>query len=136
MILSGAEAFRDQTLEADYCIVGSGAGGAYAAALLSKKGYKVVVVEEGPYQSTNDFKDMREARAYPELYQELASRKTKDKSISILQGRNVGGGTTVNWTTCFRTPPNTLKHWRENFGLEFDLDKHFSAAEERFGIHE
>src|SRR5690606_6764127 len=62
------------------------------------------------------------------------SRKTLDKGITILQGRNVGGGTTVNWTTCFRTPENTLKHWRDNFDLDFDLDKHFFAAEERFGI--
>lgn len=136
MILSGAEAFTDQTLEVDYCIIGSGAGGAYAAALLAKKGFKVAVIEEGPYQKTDDFKEMREARAYPELYQELASRKTADKAINILQGRNVGGGTTVNWTTCFRTPENTLKYWRENFDLEFELDTHFVAAEERFGIHE
>lgn len=134
MILSGDTSFSDQEISVDYCIVGSGAGGAYAAALLSARGHKVAIVEEGPYQQTKDFRDMRESRAYPELYQELAARKTEDKAINILQGRNVGGGTTVNWTSCFRTPENTLKYWRENFDLEFDLDKHFAAAEERFGI--
>jgi len=38
-----------------------------------------------------------------------ASRKTADKAIGILQGRCVGGSTTVNWTSSFRTPSLTLK---------------------------
>ena len=54
---------------------------------------------------------MREAEAYPQLYQESSARKTKDKAINILQGRCVGGGTTVNWTSSFRTPAPTLEHW-------------------------
>lgn len=139
MILDGSKAFSDQEITVDYCIVGSGSGGAFAAALLSEKGYSVAIIEEGPYQKTQDFKDMRESRAYPELYQELASRKTKDKGINILQGRAVGGGTTVNWTSCFRTPDKTLKHWREHFDLPFtseDMARHFLAAEGRFGISE
>lgn len=136
MILDGASAFNDQKLEVDVCIVGSGAGGAYAAALLSAKGLRVAIVEEGPYQKTSDFKQMREAKAYPELYQELAARKSADKAINILQGRAVGGGTTVNWTTCFRTPKQTLYHWRENYDLTFDLDTHFEAAEKRFSVQE
>ncbi|MBH47864.1 MAG: GMC family oxidoreductase [Halobacteriovorax sp.] len=137
MIIDGSKAFSNQTLEVDYCIIGSGSGGAFAASLLSEKGYKVAIIEEGPYQKTSDFKDMRESRAYPELYQELASRKTKNKAVNILQGRNVGGGTTVNWTTCFRTPENTLKYWRDNFDLPFTSDSlahHFEVCEKRFSI--
>ena len=84
------------TLEADVVIVGSGAGGGVTADLLSAAGLRVVLVEEGPLRSSADFK-MREADAYPELYQESAARKTSDKAINILQGRCVGGSTTVNW---------------------------------------
>jgi choline dehydrogenase-like flavoprotein len=51
------------------------------------------------------------------LYQESAARKTRDKAINILQGRTVGGSTTVNWTSSFRTPPGTLAYWRRHFGL-------------------
>lgn len=134
MIIDGTHAVSDQVLDVDYCIVGSGSGGAYAASLLSAKGFRVAVVEEGPYRKTEDFKEMREDIAYPELYQELASRKTRDHGIGILQGRNVGGGTTVNWTTCFRTPEKTLEHWRANYGLSFDLSHHFSSAEKDFSI--
>jgi choline dehydrogenase-like flavoprotein len=67
-------------------------------------------------KSSKDFK-MREADAYPALYQESAARKTRDKAINILQGRTVGGSTTVNWTSSFRTPPGTLEYWRQHFGL-------------------
>jgi choline dehydrogenase-like flavoprotein len=30
----------------------------------------------------------------------------------------VGGSTTVNWTSSFRTPPDTLKFWQQQFGLK------------------
>jgi nitrite reductase/ring-hydroxylating ferredoxin subunit len=34
-------------------------------------------------------------------------------SYEPAQGRCVGGSTTVNWTSCFRTPEPTLRHWGE-----------------------
>ncbi len=107
---------EDLKLEADVVIVGSGAGGGVTAELLAKAGLKVLIVEEGALKSSKDFK-MREADAYPALYQESAARKTRDKSINILQGRTVGGSTTINWTSSFRTPPGTLHYWGQRFGL-------------------
>jgi choline dehydrogenase-like flavoprotein len=81
---------------------------------------------------------MREADAYPALYQESAARKTSDKGINILQGRTVGGSTTVNWTSSFRTPPGTLAWWQRNFGLERytpgALDPWFQMMEERLHV--
>jgi len=108
---------RDLLLETDVAIVGTGAGGGVTADVLSRAGLDVVLVEEGPLKSSSDF-HMLEAEAYPHLYQESAARKTLDKSITILQGRCVGGSTTVNWTSSFRTPEPTLRYWRERFGLE------------------
>ena len=106
----------DLTLEADVVIVGTGAGGGTTAEILTEAGLTVVLVEEGPLKSSTDFR-MLEADAYPQLYQESGARKTKDKAISILQGRCVGGGTTVNWTSSFRTPPATLAYWNRSLGL-------------------
>ncbi|KIF82926.1 GMC family oxidoreductase [Noviherbaspirillum autotrophicum] len=103
--------------EADVAIIGTGAGGGVTAEILSMAGLKVLLIEEGPLKSSKDFK-MREAQAYPALYQESAARKTKDKAISIMQGRSVGGSTTVNWTSSFRTPPATLGYWQKHFGLK------------------
>ena len=127
----------DTTYEADVAIVGTGAGGGTAAEILSAAGLRVILLEEGPLRTSRDFK-MREAVAYPDLYQESAARRTADKAIGILQGRCVGGGTTVNWTSSFRTPPATLRYWQEAFGLTgFSVDAlspYFARMEERLSI--
>jgi len=121
----------------DVAIIGSGAGAGITAELLAKAGLKVVIVEEGPLKSSSDF-NQQEATAYPTLYQESAARKTEDKAINILQGRCVGGSTTVNWTSSFRTPVPTLNYWREHFGLVgYDNDAlapYFTQAERRLNI--
>jgi len=107
----------DLTLEADVVIVGSGAGGGVSAEILALSGLRVLIVEEGALRSSSDF-NMKEAEAYPQLYQESAARKTRDKGINILQGRTVGGSTTVNWTSSFRTPDITLAYWDKQYGLK------------------
>jgi choline dehydrogenase-like flavoprotein len=107
----------NRDFEVDVAIIGTGAGGGVTAEILALAGLRVLLIEEGPLKSSKDFK-MREAQAYPALYQESATRKTKDKAINILQGRSVGGSTTVNWTSSFRTPHSTLNYWQENFGLK------------------
>ena len=126
-----------ETLSCDVAIIGSGAGAGITAELLARAGLSVVIVEEGPLRSSSDFRQ-RESEAYPQLYQESASRKTEDKAISILQGRCVGGSTTVNWTSSFRTPPSTLGFWAQHFGLkdynEQALEPYFEQAERRLNV--
>ena len=128
---------EDRTIEADVAIVGTGAGGGTAAEILTEAGLSVVMIEEGPLATSSDF-HMHEAEAYPQLYQESAARKTKDKAINILQGRCVGGGTTVNWTSSFRTPLPTLEYWAREFGLEgfgaADLAPWFERREQRQNV--
>ena len=123
-------------LACDVAIIGSGAGAGITAELMARAGLDVVIIEEGPLRSSSDFKQ-QEALAYPSLYQESAARKTSDKAISILQGRCVGGSTTVNWTSSFRTPPATLAYWQQHFGLtgytDAALAPYFSQAETRLG---
>ncbi len=136
-VVDASLAADDVDLDCDVAIVGTGAGGGTAAEILAEAGLKVVLVEEGPLRTSSDF-NMHEATAYPELYQESAARKTKDKAINILQGRCVGGGTTVNWTSSFRTPPATLAHWARAYGLTGfgadDLAPWFARMEARLGI--
>ena len=128
----------DRTFECDVAIIGTGAGGGTAAEILARAGLSVVMIEEGPLRSSSDF-HMLEREAYPQLYQESAGRRTKDKGIVILQGRAVGGSTTVNWTSSFRTPPETLDYWREHFGLRdytrASLDPWYAMMERRLGVH-
>lgn len=136
-VIDAAAVARDLSLEADVVIVGSGAGGGVTAEILAQAGLAVVIVEEGPLRSSSDFR-MSEREAYPQLYQESAGRQTRDKAITILQGRSVGGSTTVNWTSSFRTPPTTLAHWRAAHGLkradEAGMAPWFQRMEERLSI--
>src|SRR5258706_15695321 len=89
-VIDAAGLERDVDLEADVVVIGSGAGGGVSAEILALAGLRVVILEEGPLKSSSDFR-MREREAYPQLYQESAGRQTLDKSITILQGRCVGG---------------------------------------------
>ena len=94
------------------CIIGSGAGGATLAAGLVEQGLRCqYMLEAGEYDTQKDF-DMSESKAFQRRYQEKGLRATEDLSISVLQGRGVGGSTTVNWTSCFRTPKRILDIWR------------------------
>ncbi len=126
------------SLEADVAIIGTGAGGGVAAEILSRAGLKVILIEEGPLKTSDSFKDMDEARSYRDLYQEGAGRATADGAISILQGRCVGGSTTVNWTSSFRTPVQTLAHWAAQHAVvghsEQEMAPWFAKMEERLGI--
>ena len=113
----GSRLDQDLTLEADIAVIGSGAGGATSAELLSAAGFKVLLIEEGPLKTSSDF-HLQENEAYAQLYQEGLGRMSKDGAITILQGRAVGGTTLVNWTSSFRTPEQTLEHWAREHGVK------------------
>jgi len=138
-VRSGRSLDADHEERCDVCVIGSGAGGAVVAAGLAAQGLDVVVVEAGTAVGRADF-DMQESTAYARLYQERGLRASADKAIGILQGRSLGGGTTVNWTTCFRTPARILERWRSVHGVEgwdeASLEPHFQAVEQRLSIAE
>jgi choline dehydrogenase-like flavoprotein len=128
---------KNETVECDVVIIGTGAGGGTAAEILTQAGLDVVLIEEGPLRTSKDFR-LDELAAYRDLYQEGGGRASKDGSMTILQGRAVGGSTTINWTSSFRTPPLTLKHWAEAHGVK-DLGVEamapwFERAEQRVSI--
>jgi choline dehydrogenase-like flavoprotein len=126
----------EDKLMADVVVVGSGAGGAVAASVLAQSGLKVIILEAGPLKTAKDF-TMEELPAYRDLYQSAGSQATKDGSIRLFQGRAVGGTTLVNWTSNFRTPLQTLRHWQEQW--DFDtypqaMALYFERIEQRLGI--
>jgi len=136
--LDASQLTQSQTLSADVVIIGSGAGGGTSAEVLAKAGLKVILIEAGPLKTSNDF-DMDERKAYKNLYQEHAGRMNKNGSLSILQGRCVGGTTVVNWTSSFRTPEQTLAHWQSTYQLEGcsvnDMAPWFEKMEKRLNIN-
>lgn len=135
---SGTAFNSHTTLEADVVIIGSGAGGGVSAEILSQAGFKVILVEAGYFKTSKDF-TLEERDAYPNLYQYSATLKTTDKAINIYQGRTVGGSTTINWTSCIRTPAQTLNYWQaEKNVIDTSIDTlspWFKAIEQRLNIH-
>lgn len=103
-------------LSADVVVIGSGAGGAVAAARFAESGREVVILEEGEFLHTPDFNE-NEADMVPRLFAEQAMRATTDASVTLLQGGAVGGGTTVNWMMMLRPPDYVLDEWARRLGI-------------------
>ena len=118
--------------ECDVVIVGSGAGGAAAAATLAEAGLDVIVLESGGHYNRDSYpSDPLEAIA--SLYRDggLAIAEGRPP-IPVPVGRAVGGTTVINSGTCFRAPDPVLDHWRRRYGVEWahDLGSDFAEAEE------
>jgi choline dehydrogenase-like flavoprotein len=118
--------------ECDVVIVGSGAGGAVAAATLAEAGLDVIVLEAGASYDRD---------SYPSDPLEAIASLYRDGGLTIAEGRPpipipvaraVGGTTVINSGTCFRAPDSVLEDWRERFGIEWahELDPDFSEGEE------
>ena len=98
------------TDEVDFVIVGSGAAGGVLAKELSTNGFRVVVLEQGPYLTENDFTH-NEVKVFaehlltnnpkirPTTFRKTPQDKTKTQQ-SILYGTCVGGSS-VHFTANF-----------------------------------
>ena len=131
---------RDQLqLDADVVIVGSGAGGAVSAYELAKRGFKVVVLEAGPYVPSKDFTE-NFTDSLDILYQDHGGQSNNDGDLLVLQGACVGGSTVVNGCVCFRTPDFILQDWQRDFGLnELTVDElapYFDEVEKNLAVHD
>lgn len=105
------------TMEADVCVVGSGAGGAVIAARLAARGRRVVVLEAGGHYSSADFHQL-ELWGYRHLWYKGGASPTADGNVTILAGGVLGGGTEVNWMNCVRTPAIVREEWERQHGID------------------
>lgn len=106
------------TSTADVVVIGSGAGGAAAARTLARKGLEVVVVEEGRRFTVDEFRKGHPMDRFASLYRDAGSTVALGRPPVLLPiGRGVGGTTLVNSGTCYRTPDEVLRRWRDNAGV-------------------
>jgi len=115
-----------EVIEADACVVGSGAGGGVAAAILASAGLKVVVLERAAHVTERDFGGP-ELAGLARLFLDRGLAATVDRWFSIRAGSAVGGGTVVNWSSSIRLPDAVREEWRAA-GID-DLDTHYDAVE-------
>ena len=121
-----------ETVEADVCVIGSGAGGSVVAAELAAAGKRVVVLERAALRTEADF-DGRELAGYASLFVDRGIAATSDRAIALLAGSAVGGGTIVNWNTSLRITAHVRQDWHEA-GVD-DLDEHYDAVSERIHVN-
>lgn len=121
MIRSAADVPEGFSARTAVCVIGSGAGGGVAAAVLAEAGHEVFVLEEGEHVPAERM-TQREEEMYPLIYRDGGNQQTDDGAIAVLQGRVLGGSTVVNMADVEPVPSPVLAHWRRfgvtRYGLE------------------
>ena len=117
-------------VDADVCVIGSGAGGAVAAYHAALAGRDVVLVEEGPYLHGMDEISHDEGEMSAKLYKEGGLQTTLDLTMGIQQGKCLGGSAFINNAICFRLGDEDLSPGRDDLlaqwealGARIDKDK-------------
>jgi choline dehydrogenase-like flavoprotein len=100
-------------------IIGSGAGGAVAASVLAKKGVDVLIIEEGGYFNSKDFRSLPAIDRFSSMYQNAGATICYGLPPVVLPlGKGVGGTTLINSGTCYKTPEKIIEKWYKEFGIE------------------
>lgn len=125
----------------DAVIVGSGAAGGVAAETLTRMGWKVGIVEEGPWLKTRDI-TVDVHTAFGRVMRQKGMQLLMGRSVMpMLQGRCVGGSTFVNSAIAWRVPEDVVDDWRDRFGLGDsvtmkNLEAHFEALEKDLSVRD
>ncbi len=91
-------------------VVGTGAGGAVAAAVLAEAGIDTIIVEQGVGYAPSDHADV--VTGMSRMYVNAGlSVAFGSPPIPIPLGCVVGGTTTINSSTCFRPPRERVAAW-------------------------
>lgn len=127
-------------VEAEVCVIGSGAGGAAVAATMAEHGHSVILLEEGGKFTVNDYgRDL--VSMVRLLYRNAGLMATYGwPNILVPLGCCLGGTTVINSGTCFRCPDHVLERWGFEFGLSSwgsdKMKKYFERVEDVIRVGE
>lgn len=103
--------------EADYVIVGSGAGGATVAAGLARGGASVIVVEAGAWRDPEHYPYSSHG-SMGKLFDDWGSTIAMGRAFwPVIQARTMGGTTVINSAICVRTPGDIFEMWEKEHGV-------------------
>ncbi|MFT6337342.1 MAG: cholesterol oxidase [Saprospiraceae bacterium] len=129
-----SEIIKVQKMDYDYVIIGSGFGGSVSALRLSKKGYKVLVVEKGKWFEAKDFPktnwSFRKWLWLPSLRFFGIMKLTVFRHIAVLSGTGVGGGSLV-YANTLPIPKSTFfktGSWSKLHDWESELAPYYQEA--------
>lgn len=132
-----AQYHKDFEEEADALVVGSGPCGAVVAHSLAAAGKSVVLLEEGPPFTPQDY-EFEGSLSMARTLREGGLRRTSGTIMPTMQAIALGGGSLVNSAICVRPPDFVFEEWSSRYDLEHtsrqSLDPHFDAVAEFLGI--
>lgn len=153
--MSKAQTAFDSNAEIDFVIIGAGAAGGILARELSAAGFRIVVLEQGPYLKEKDFehdelKYMRQRaitndyKRQPNTFRATENEKAKLQP-AIIYGRQVGGGTvhfTANYWRFHEIDFNEYSRWGPIAGSGFadwpisyaELEPYYTKTEWELGV--
>ncbi|MEU4740497.1 GMC family oxidoreductase [Actinosynnema sp. NPDC023658] len=126
----------------DVVVVGSGFGGSVAALRLTEKGYRVAVVEAGRRFADDEFAetswDLRRYLWAPALGCYGIQRIHALRSVMVLAGAGVGGGSLVYANTLYRPlkPFYQDRQWAHITDWEAELAPFYDQASRMLGVVE
>ncbi|WP_240330759.1 GMC family oxidoreductase [Sphingorhabdus sp. Alg239-R122] len=94
---------------AEVIVIGSGAGGAVAAANLARQGYEVLIIEAGSHYPSSRI-SLEESRMTARLFKDGAVQTSRNRDIVVFQGQVVGGSTVINNGICLRVKQAGMIH--------------------------
>ena len=115
----------------DVVVVGSGAGGAIAAANLAAAGLDVVVLEAGPQLKPADM--TRDGPTFMSRYYWEGGMRMilGNNQVPAMAGRCLGGSTVVNSAIMLKLPEFVRRIWIERDGLDWLEDAALDRAFDR-----
>jgi len=131
-IVRGSAIKGDVTIDTDVVVVGSGASGAVVAAHLAEFGQRVVVLEEGPPVSHEQYGTWRPSESMRHIWRDggmsFAVGLGDTPTINVTMGRALGGSSLLTGGVCFRSPDAVLDVWSRVHGLRDMTPKNMEAC--------